>query len=206
MSRSKSLILCTPSVSFSSGYKESTAFSWEFAALRFFSVRAQCNLTNFSWMPLKWKADWKNSLLPECRSNFDTVAGNCRDISLSLIAFSRKRTILAEAFSFGDALIAPSRNIGYEPGLMYNGGERCDRYPIPVDHPGIEPSIRKVVKEKKLRKRRALTLSSESHHLSWYYTHSGLHGRSQHLCTCHILQHTRGSSTSWSDSRWHHPI
>ena len=59
------LILCTPSTSLHSGYKESTASSCEVAALMLSSVRVQCISINLSWMPLMRKADWKKSPLPE---------------------------------------------------------------------------------------------------------------------------------------------
>ena len=85
------LTLRQPSVSSKSGYRESTEVSCEPAALIFSSVRAQCILTNSSCISLQWKADWKKNLFPESRSNVDTIGGICREISLSLIAVSRKR-------------------------------------------------------------------------------------------------------------------
>ena len=83
--------LCTPRIPSNSGYKPSTVSSCNFAARIFSFVHGQCILTKLSWMPLKWKADWKNNLRPESHKSVDTLGGKFCESSFALITFSRNR-------------------------------------------------------------------------------------------------------------------
>lgn len=49
-----------------------TVSNCDLAVFRFSSVHAQCNLTNFSLIPLKWNDDWKNNLSVESDRRSDT--------------------------------------------------------------------------------------------------------------------------------------